>query len=630
MVAEASTTPTVFDPLLAEQAIAEERLADLARSPATKAALPAPTDDPFKLDFRKFLWAVWKHLNLPEPTPIQLDMAKEIASDEERLWVAGFRGVGKSWITVAYVLWELYRDSNKRILVVSAGQTEAGKFVKFCLDLIYEMPLLQVLKPENRDRQSALAFDVRGARPDKQPSVTALGVFGQLAGNRADIIVPDDIETASNALTVATRARLSEAIKEFSAIIKPGGKIRYLGTPQSEQSVYSLLPDRGYTIRYFPFLIPDDKQEEYYGARLAPSIRRMKRRGAAVGECTEGGRFSPKDVHGKRLEYGASGFALQFQLDTRLEDAERFPLKLKDLVVMSLDQHRGPESLAWAADPRTAIPDLPVMGFNGDQYYSPVFVSEVYTEYLGVKMAVDPSGRGGDETAYSITSALHGTIFLQDAGGFTAGFDEATLVGIATKMLQFRVTHVVVEDNYGGGMFTALLRPVVERVYKAEEERRRAARANDWELARPLIEDVHHSVVQKELRIIDTLEPVMNQHRLVVAKELIVRDHIEADKRHPDRKQRLSLFYQMSHITKERGSLPNDDRLDTLAMGVEAWQNVLSVDPAVLAQREAEHREQQFWERHFGDGQVGLKDPYGRDQGAARRTGKEGAKRWRK
>ena len=27
-------------------------------------------------DFRKFLFVVWKHLNLPDPTPVQYDIAK--------------------------------------------------------------------------------------------------------------------------------------------------------------------------------------------------------------------------------------------------------------------------------------------------------------------------------------------------------------------------------------------------------------------------------------------------------------------------------------------------------------------------------------------------------------------------
>ena len=60
---------------------------------------------PHKLkDFRNFLYLCWKHLNLPEPTPIQYDMANFIQGTDQRIVINAFRGVGKSWITSAYVL----------------------------------------------------------------------------------------------------------------------------------------------------------------------------------------------------------------------------------------------------------------------------------------------------------------------------------------------------------------------------------------------------------------------------------------------------------------------------------------------------------------------------------------------
>ena len=46
-------------------------------------------------DFRKFLFVVWKHLNLPDPTPVQYDIAKNIQHGDKRMIVEAFRGVGK-------------------------------------------------------------------------------------------------------------------------------------------------------------------------------------------------------------------------------------------------------------------------------------------------------------------------------------------------------------------------------------------------------------------------------------------------------------------------------------------------------------------------------------------------------
>ena len=69
---------------------------------------------------------------------------------------------------------------------------------------------------------------------------------------------------------------------------------------------------------------------------------------------------------------------------------------------------------------------------------------------------------------------------------------------------------IIVESNFGDGMFTQLLKPVVQRYYPVT------------------IEEVNHTK-QKELRIIDTLEPVMNQHGLVVSPQLIRQDFDTTD-----------------------------------------------------------------------------------------------------
>ena len=59
-------------------------------------------------DFRKFLFVIWKHLNLPDPTPVHYDIAYNLQHGDKRMIIQAFRGVGKSWITSAYVVWLLY------------------------------------------------------------------------------------------------------------------------------------------------------------------------------------------------------------------------------------------------------------------------------------------------------------------------------------------------------------------------------------------------------------------------------------------------------------------------------------------------------------------------------------------
>lgn len=143
-------------------------------------------------DFRNFLFLVWQHLQLPPPTPIQYEIAEWIQHGPKRQILEAFRGVGKSWITSAYVLWMLLNDPQWKFLVVSASKQRADDFSTFTLRLIYEMPVLAHLIPKDDQRNSKIAFDVAPARAAHAPSVKSVGIFGQLTGGRANHIVADD------------------------------------------------------------------------------------------------------------------------------------------------------------------------------------------------------------------------------------------------------------------------------------------------------------------------------------------------------------------------------------------------------------------------------------------------------
>jgi hypothetical protein len=212
--------------------------------------------DPLKADFRNFLWMVWKHLGLPEPTPVQYDIALFLQHGPRRSVIEAFRGVGKSWVTSAFVCWLLYCNPQLKIMVVSASKQRADDFSTFTLRLINDIELLHHLRPRDDQRSSKVAFDVGPAKPDHSPSVKSVGITGQLAGSRADYIVADDIEVPNNSDTQTKRDKLAEAIKEFDAVLKPGGRVVYLGTPQTEHSIYNLLPERGYVIRIWPARYP--------------------------------------------------------------------------------------------------------------------------------------------------------------------------------------------------------------------------------------------------------------------------------------------------------------------------------------------------------------------------------------
>ena len=513
-------------------------------------------NDPIKQDFRKFLWIVWTTLTLPDPTPIQYDMASYLQLGPRRCVIEAFRGIGKSWITSAYVVWLLYCDPQHKILVVSASKERADAFSTFTKRLINEIDLLQHLRTKNGQRDSVIAFDVGPAMPDHSPSVKSVGISGQLTGSRANTIIADDVEVTNNSATQTMRDKLSEAIKEFDAVLKPNGRVIYLGTPQTEMSIYNLLPERGYEIRIWPARYPTDKQASMYQGRLAPFIE--LNRGSQETLPTEPDRFTKTDLMEREASYGKAGFALQFMLDTTLSDADKYPLKLADLCITALNPKKGWADLAWAAGPAQIVQDVPVVGFTGDKFYRPMWFSDEMYEFTGAVLAIDPSGRGKDETAYAVVKMLNGYLYASQCGGFKGGYEDKTLQKIANIAKLEKVNMIVVESNFGDGMFSKLLAPFINKTYPVS------------------IEEVRHNT-QKEVRIIDTLEPVMMQHRLIIDEKLIKEDYESAPE------PSYSLFYQMTRLTRARGAIIHDDRLEALAMAVNYWTEQMDADAESLA-----------------------------------------------
>ena len=75
-------------------------------------------------DFKLFLQALWEQLDLPSPTRAQYAIADYLQTGPKRLQIQAFRGVGKSWITGAFVLWTLFNDSERKIMIISASKKE--------------------------------------------------------------------------------------------------------------------------------------------------------------------------------------------------------------------------------------------------------------------------------------------------------------------------------------------------------------------------------------------------------------------------------------------------------------------------------------------------------------------------
>lgn len=531
----------------------------------TASVKAAAFEQRLKNNFPLFVWFVWKTINLPVPTDIQKDLSRTLQKPpSKRFIIQGFRGVAKSFITCAYVVWRLWRNPQLKIMIVSASKVRADANAKFIRQLIREIPFLAHLKPKDGQVDTQNIFEVGPATADISPSVKSVGITGQLTGSRADIIIADDVEVPGNSSTQTARDKLSELVKEFDAILKPDDhcEVIYLGTPQNEQSLYNVLLTRGYTTLIWPARYPRDaKQRSNYGNRLAPYLaeRYDADPEAFAWKPTDPKRFDNDDLIRREISYGKAGFALQFMLDTSLSDAEKYPLRLRDIIVAEFSTTVSPMTWEWLPGPETALPDAPNVGLRGDGWFNYRAAAKETSGFTGKVLAIDPSGRGKDETGYAVVYYLNGYLYLMEAGGFRGGYEDTTLQKLADVAKKWKVTDVIIESNFGDGMYSKLFSPVLSRAWKCT------------------LSEVR-SKGQKEVRIADVLEPILGAHKLVVYGPAILHDYntaVNADGTHDPS---VSLFHQMTRLTRERGSLGHDDRLDALAIACAFFVESMSQD----------------------------------------------------
>ena len=238
-------------------------------------------------DFKLFLQALWGAVDLPSPTRAQYAIADYLQHGPKRLQIQAFRGVGKSWITGAFVLWTLFNDAEKKIMIISASKERADNMSIFLQKLIIETPWLSHLRPKSDDaRWSRISFDV-ACSPHQAPSVKSVGISGQLTGSRADLLCLDDCEVPGNSMTEQMRSKLLQQITEVEAILTPkeDSRVLILGTPQSTFTVYRQLTARNYQPFVWPARFP--KETKGYAGHLAPQIEEDIEKGAVAGDPTD-------------------------------------------------------------------------------------------------------------------------------------------------------------------------------------------------------------------------------------------------------------------------------------------------------------------------------------------------------
>lgn len=494
-------------------------------------------------NFFVFYVYVFAHLGLPAPTRMQLEIANYISDrDNPHRLVWSPRGISKSLTSQLYVAWRLYRDPNEHILVLSQSSTRAKSYTQFVKKLIKLLPATSNMSPRNNiERTSSESFDVVGATASDSPSIYASGVGNSIAGMRASMLIIDDVETHITVQSQALIERTQHGVNEAHNLLMSGkDESITLATPHSQNSLYLDWLDKGTHAFICPARYPED-QSVYMGF-LAPFVKAaLDKDPSLIGQAIDE-RLDDDFLRAKEMKIGKSNFKLQYMADVSEADDLKHPLKLSDLIVDDVSDEDAPLKVGYSSMPDKMLYGIKHNGFKADRLYSPLYVSPERAEYEMKILSLDPAGRGKDEVGISIIYSLNTRLFIKKVTGLIGGYSDENLTNIATLCAYHKIDTLVIEENWGGGMFTKMLEPFMKRISP-----------------RTAVDEVR-ATGQKEVRIIDILEPIANQHRLVIDKDTITKDKDSLNKN--------SFTYQWSHITKERDCLLADDRLDSLGQGV--------------------------------------------------------------
>lgn len=555
---------------------------------------------PELVDFRKFFWLVLRDLEDATPSRLQLDWCHQIQANRGDLMIQAPRGEGKSMWVCIYVAWRLYLNPWITFIIASQNDKLAQRNSGYIKRIMGELEELKHLLPTKRHINNAKDWQTSYSPPgDLHKSVQCYGISSGIVGSHCHEAIGDDIEVGKNSATAIQREQLLARSNELYYLPMKdveGTRRIWVGTPHTEETLYNTLTQRGCRVMIYPRQY--GWKDDHYNGTIAPMLVEDRLKDPSL---VEGGVFGlgkstdPIRVPDEKLlkdaitgdSAGRSSWMLQQMLDPRAGLMDIYPLKLSDVIVTDVDQELGPDRIKWGTNPIDDDParGLVCMGRGGDKWNAPGWTSDKFSKWDRKIAFVDPSGSGTDATSCAILYLLNGTLYLYRILHFSGGYDEETvLIPMAKALNEAGPLDLYYEANMGGSkqgsMFGSLLRPIIARyapnVSFDEEDNA-----------------VYHTG-QKERRIISTLEPVMNAHRLVISRKAIQDDHKFIQGLPAGSSQQYSAFYQMARLTDVKNCLGHDDGLDAIAGAVAVMQEFMAVDQdeaASVAHLERLHEE---------------------------------------
>jgi len=242
-------------------------------------------------------------------------------------------------ITVDYVTWQVVRNPNFRVLIVSQTQQLAADFL-YAIKQRLTHPMYESLQ---QAYAAGVGFNSKSASwqatrvtfgselresSEKDPNIEAIGIGGQIYGKRADMIIVDDAVTLKNANEFEKQIRW--LTQDVRSRLNPTGKLVVIGTRVSAMDLYRELRNED---RYPGGLVPwkylampalltthedPDKWETLWPASDAPFDGQME---SDKNEDDLYPRWNGRNLYNERQAMDASTWALVYQQQDISDDA---------------------------------------------------------------------------------------------------------------------------------------------------------------------------------------------------------------------------------------------------------------------------------------------------------------------
>jgi len=242
-------------------------------------------------------------------------------------------------VTVDYVTWQVARNPNFRVLIVSQTQQLAADFL-YAIKNRLTHPMYQELQ---QAYAAGVGFNSKSASwqatrvtfgdelresAEKDPNIEAVGIGGQIYGKRADMIIVDDAVTLKNANEFEKQIRW--LTQDVRSRLNPTGKLIIIGTRVSAVDLYRELrnedryPGGQVPWKYLamPALLSTDNDPDKWETLWPASDLPFD--GQTESDLTPEGlypRWNGRNLYNERQAMDASTWALVYQQQDISDDA---------------------------------------------------------------------------------------------------------------------------------------------------------------------------------------------------------------------------------------------------------------------------------------------------------------------